>query len=200
MFGRKRDKKDRKPFAVTLAELFLLVVLAVYFAKICILTVYMGQGGEGESILGLDSNLISLVLDLAMMFMTADSMLGLSSRRPKGWKKAVRGAVLLFVFTIIDALVGGGVSSLVTIDPLLLLPVVVVVIALMCTKGVRRYYVPPMEEEKPLGAWLKFAGVSDLYPAGKYRIAYDGSAEPVREEFDAEPAPEDPPRHRRHRH
>lgn len=162
----------KKPWAVIVAECFLLFVLGLYFAKVCVLS--MGLIAEVGSSRIMSKNLFVFLCEIVMFFITADAMLGLSSRRPKGWKKAVRGSMLLLLFTLIGSFFGvtGSVSVLVTINPVIVAPLVLFVILLMLLPSVRRYYVPPMECEKSLLSWIKFSFVSELYPQGRYRISY----------------------------
>lgn len=161
------------PAGVIVAEGFLVFILAIYFAKICVLSMGLFVEGPSDGII-LSWNLLFLVAEIAMLFITADSLMGLSSRRPKGWKKAARGALLLLLFTLIGSFIHGSlaVSGLVSLDPILVAPLVFIVMAVILLPSVRDYYVPPMESRLPLRAWISFAAVSELYPADSYRIRY----------------------------
>ncbi len=164
----------RKPFSILVAEVFLILILIIYFAKIC--TLGMGMFLERPwTEIPFSWNMLFFICDIAMMFITVDSMLGLSSRRPKGWKKAMRGAIFLLLFTLIGRFIGSSgltVSSYITLGLDIVIPLVILIFVLMMLPSVRDYYVPPMESRRPLLAWLRFAFFSPLYPSGKYRIAY----------------------------
>ena len=170
------DSKTKKPWAVVVAEIFLLFVLCIYVAKICVLS--MGILAEGNYT-PISWNFFVFLCEIAMLFITADSMLGLSSKRPIGWKKAVRGSMLLMLFTLIATYlnVADSVSALVTIKPIVVAPIVALVIILMMLPSVRDYYVPPMEERRSLVAWIKFSLFWELYPSGKYRVSYPGKTD-----------------------
>ncbi|MDO5854038.1 MAG: hypothetical protein Q4Q62_08425 [Thermoplasmata archaeon] len=188
MARKDGSNPSKRPLALLVAEGFLVLILSIYVGKIGVLAMYLLNEGPGGGMpTGVSWNLFIFLCEIAMLFVTADALLGISSRRPKGWKKAVRGSLLLLLFTIVGTYTKdmGSVSSMVTLDPIIVLPLVVVVFALMLLPGVRRYYVPPMEEDRPLSKWIGFAFFSELYPAGRYRIAYD-------EERDY--APEEPSR------
>ncbi len=162
----------RTPAGVIVAEAFLVFIMITYFAKICVLS--MGLLVESSDGVLPSWNLIFYVMEVVMIFITADAVFGLSSRRPTGWKKAARGSFILLVLTIMGSLVAGrlAVSGLVSLDPLYATPMVLIVMAALLTPSVRDYYVPPMESRRPLKAWVGFAVFSQLYPKGEYRIAY----------------------------
>ncbi len=165
------DPNPKRPWQTLVAEGFLILVLTIYFAKIVVLA----AGMLDEDGVGVWSwNFVVFLVEIFMLFVTADAMLGLASRRPKGWKKAVRGSMLLLLFTIIGWYSSSSisVSSLVTLNPLIVTPLVLMVIILMLMPKVRDYYIPPMESRRSLWAWIKFSFFSELYPSGKYRIAY----------------------------
>lgn len=170
-----RDDPGRKrPWQVLVAEAFLVFILMVYFAKLCVLSmgIIVEIPGSGEH--RISWNLLVFFVEIFMLFVTADAMLGLSSRRPAGWKKAVRGSMILLLFTLIGWHSDGvrSVSTLMTINPEIIIPLVILVIVLMYFPKVRDFYVPPMESRRPLWEWFKFSFASELYPPGKYRIVY----------------------------
>ncbi len=173
-----RASEVRRPLSITIAEAFLILILVIYFAKIVTLGMGMFRESSWTGIL-FSWNMFFFICDIAMMFVTVDSIISLNSRKPKGWKKAVRGAFLLFLFTLFGMLFGSGLSvgSYITLGLEFVIPMVVLVIALMLFPSVRDYYVPPLESRRPLSAWIAFAAFSELYPSGKYRISYgdDGS-------------------------
>ncbi|MDO5862292.1 MAG: hypothetical protein Q4Q58_05835 [Thermoplasmata archaeon] len=175
MARKDGGKPSKRPLALLVAECFLVLILSIYVGKICVLSMYLLNETPGGGMpTGVSWNLFIFLCEIAMLFITADALLGISSRRPKGWKKAVRGSLLMLLFTMVGTYTKdmGSVSSMVTLDPAIVVPLVAVVFVLMLLPNVRAYYVPPMEEGRPLSAWIKFAFFSELYPAGRYRIAY----------------------------
>lgn len=163
------DKWNR-PLSLIVAEMFLLFIVGIYFTKICIVAMglYVGHY-KGMGII----SLTTYIFEIAMMFIAMDAMLGISSRKPKAWRKVVRSSILLFLISAI-AWYGEftGSASLVTLNPLLIAPFVVIVLLIMFMPKVRRYYVPPMMENRPMMAWVKFILFTPLYTSESYRIMH----------------------------
>ncbi len=177
----ERDRINRqinghgfKPLALYLAQFFLFVVIAVYFAKISVLSMGI-VSGYGNSVI----TIIVYVIDVLMMLVTIDAVLGISSGKPLSWCKVMRGAILLFMFSMIGSTLGTGMSasSLVTFSPVLMAVICVPVAALMFTRAVREYFVLPMLDMPPLRRWIGFVFFSQLYPERRYKIAYEQSDE-----------------------
>ncbi len=162
-------RKGATPMALKAAELFLVVIVGIYIAKVCILAmgIYEGIGGRYMPF-------VTLVIEVAMLFVTLDSLLVVSSRRPKAWKKVVRAAILLTIFNLYYWTgLSESLAAYVVFNPLLITPVALLVLVIMFTRTVRDYYVPLMEDERPLWDWVKYAFVSPLYTAERYHIMYD---------------------------
>ena len=114
------------------------------------------------------------IIDVIMIIATVDAVLGISSKKPSSWRKVMRGALLLFVFSIIGAVLGSAsATGLVTLSPLFVTVVCIPIAALMMLKSVRRYYVPPMLEMPSVGRWLGFVLFTQLFPAREYEIDYE---------------------------
>lgn len=166
---QSKVRKGVVPLILKIAELFLMFVIGVYIAKVCIIAMGI-NGGEGGAMAYL-----TLFIEVAMIVITLDSLLSVTSSKPKAWKKVVRAAMLLVVFNLYYWLgISHSLSSYVVFNPLIITPVALVIMAIMFTRPVRDYYVPPLEERKPLRDWVKFAFFSPLYTSESYRIRYDG--------------------------
>ena len=167
-------QRGTRPFVLKLAETFLVLICGIYLTKLAVLAMGM-HAGYGDGFL----SILTFVVDVAMLFITADSLLSVSSRRPKAWKKAVRAAMLLVVFNLIAWFGTGSMTaaSLVTMNPLIVTPLALFVMAVMFWSPIRRYYMPMMEEELSLWSWFKFAWFSPLYTSESYRIMYDDDRE-----------------------
>ena len=88
----------------------------------------------------------------------------------------MRGALLLFVFSIVGAALGSAsATGLVALSPLFVTVVCIPIAAIMMMRSVRSYYVPPMLEMPSLGRWLSFVLFTQLFPARKYEIDYGDS-------------------------
>lgn len=187
MEGTVKNDVSKMPAGIIVAECFLVFILAIYFAKICVLSMGLFVEGPSEGII-FSWNLLFLVAEVAMFFITADSLMGLSSRRPKGWKKAARGALLLLLFTLMGSFIHGSlaVSGLVSLDPMFVVPLVIIVMVVILLPSVRDYYVPPMESRRLLRAWIAFTAVSELYSSDSYRIRYAEEREYPKEQVKIE--------------
>ena len=146
--------------ALKLAELFLLFVMGLYMVKICIIVngMYVDFGRPYVS-------MFMFLVEVLMLVVTCDSVLVISSRRPKAWKKVVRASFLLVIFNLV-AWMGLSQSTalgFVALNPALVTPFSLAILVIMFTRPVRSYYVPLMEDERPLWDWVKYA----------YRIIYE---------------------------
>ena len=118
---RQVEKHDSLPVALYVAEVFLFIIIAIYFTKLAVLS--MGLVSDyGDHVM----NVVTYVIDVVMLIATVDAVLGISSRKPSSWRKVMRGAGLLFIFSIVGSLLGAGMSAsaLLTLSP--------VVVAVIC--------------------------------------------------------------------
>lgn len=166
---RQMEKYDSLPMALYVAEVFLFIIIAIYFTKLAVLS--MGLVSDyGDHVM----NVITYVIDVVMLIATVDAVLGISSRKPSSWRKVMRGAGLLFIFSIVGSLLGAGMSAsaLLTLSPVAVAVICIPVAAIMFTRSVREHYVPPMQQMPSLGRWLSFAFFGQLFPNGRYEIDY----------------------------
>ena len=157
------------PAALYVAEVFLFIIIAVYFAKLAVLS--MGIVSDyGDHV----ASVVTYVVDVIMLIATVDAVLGISSRKPSSWRKVMRGAILLFVFSVIGSIAGTGMSAsaLVTFSPVVVAVMCIPILGIMMTRTVRDYYVPPLQEMPGIGRWIAFAFFRQLFPAGRYEIDY----------------------------
>lgn len=169
-FRRRVRSHRRLPLPLYLAEFFLFVVIAVYFAKICVMC-----AGMASDIGGPRTTILVYVVDVIMMIATLDAVLGITSSKPSSWRKVMRSALLLFVFSLIGYVSGTGLSasSLVVMNPLLIAAICIPVGAIMFLRSVREYYVPLKQEMPPLSRWVKYMLFTQLFPARKYQLSYE---------------------------
>ena len=96
---RQVEKHDSLPMALYVAEVFLFIIIAIYFTKLAVLG--MGLVSDyGDHVM----NVVTYVIDVVMLIATVDAVLGISSRKPSSWRKVMRGAGLLFIFSIMKKL------------------------------------------------------------------------------------------------
>lgn len=164
---RQLRSHESVPAALYAAQFLLFVIMAVYFTKLAMLAmgVTSGYGDQQASV-------IIYIVDVAMLLTAVDAVLGIQSRRPASWRKVMRSAILLFLFSVAGMLVGTGMSasSLVTFSPIAVAAICIPVSFLMFTGSVRRYYVHPMLEMPPLGRWVVYILFSRLFPARGYEL------------------------------
>ncbi len=172
---RSKGNEVKRPIAVLIAEAFLIITLAIYFAKICVL----GMAMYKEIDTTISWNLFFFFMEVAMLCLTANAMVGLSSRRESGWKRAVTSSGILFLLTIFGKFLGQSMSAASTIylPPEIVAPLTIAVIILMLLPSTRDFYVPPMETRLPLSSWVRYAFYGKLYNSGVYRISYENEDE-----------------------
>lgn len=158
------------PVVLKVAQTFLVLICALYLTKMAVLVMGLHEG-YGDPLV----SMATFVIDIVMLFVTADSLLSVSSRKPKAWKKVARAGMLLVIFNLIawfgtDAMTA---SSLVSFNPMIVTPLAVIVILIMYWRPIRRYYTPLSEEVLPIGKWFLFSLFSPLYTSAEYRITYD---------------------------
>ena len=169
--GRQIEGHERLPVPLYIAEFFLFLVIAVYFIQLAVLG--MGITSDyGDVVI----SVLTYIIDVVMIIATVDAVLGISSKKPSSWRKVMRGALLLFVFSIVGAVLGSAsATGLVALSPLFVTVVCIPIAAIMMMRSVRSYYVPPMLEMPSLGRWLGFVLFTQLFPARKYEIDYGDS-------------------------
>ena len=167
--GRQIEGHERLPVPLYIAEFFLFLIIAVYFIQLAVLG--MGITSDyGDVVI----SVLTYIIDVVMIIATVDAVLGISSKKPSSWRKVMRGAGLLFIFSIIGSLLGAGMSAsaLLTLSPVAVAVICIPVAAIMFTRRVREHYVPPMQQMPSLGRWLSFAFFGQLFPNGRYEIDY----------------------------
>ena len=120
-------------------------------------------------------SMFMFLVEVLMLVVTCDSVLVISSRRPKAWKKVVRASFLLVIFNLV-AWMGLSQSTalgFVALNPALVTPFSLAILVIMFTRPVRSYYVPLMEDDRPLKDWVKSVFASPLYTSEGYRIIYE---------------------------
>ncbi len=166
--GRQIEGHEHLPVPLYIAELFLFLIIAVYFIQLTVLG--MGITSDyGDVVI----SVMTYMIDVVMIIATVDAVLGISSKKPSSWRKVMRGALLLFVFSIVGALLGSvSATGLVALSPLFVTVVCIPIAAIMMLRPVREYYVPPMLDMPSIGRWISYILFTQLFPARKYEIDY----------------------------
>ncbi len=161
--------KAVRPVALRVAELFMMAIVGIYVAKLILLGIGFSSGYGFR-----EAALMAFVIDTALMFLTVDSLLTLSSADPRSWKKAVRAAVLLTAVNILYRMgISATAAGVVSFDPVLTAMVSVLVLACLFDRRVREHFVPPGLAAPPLRSWAAFAAFRPLFPSEHYRMAFD---------------------------
>lgn len=160
--------KAVRPVALRIAELFMTAIVGIYVAKLIVLGIGFSSGYGFR-----EAALVSFVVDTALMFMTVDSLLTLSSADPRSWKKAVRAAVLLVVVNLLYRMgISATAAGIVSFNPVLVAAVSVIVLACLFDRRVRGHFVPPGLDLPPLRSWVAYAAFWPLFPSEHYRMAF----------------------------
>lgn len=167
--GRQVEMHERLPASLYVAGFFLFLIIAVYFMQLAVLG--MGITSDYGDIA---ISVVTFVIDVVMLIATVDAVLGISSRKPSSWRKVMRGALLLFVLSILTAVLGSAsATGLVALSPVMVTVICIPIAAIMLTGTVRSYYVPPMLDMPSPGRWMAYVFFGQLFPAREYRIRYE---------------------------
>lgn len=164
-------KGVERPRLLVVAEVALTFVIVVYLTKICMLVAGMHSGLGRVS-----TSVFMLVFETLMMYLAFDSLIGISSNRPRSWRKTMRSGIAMIVMMALSNIVSrvSVGSSLVVFRTEFVLLIMVPTILIMMTKGVREYYTPPMTENRPLRDWIGYIGIGPLYGAERFELLCDG--------------------------
>lgn len=159
-----------RPLALRIAELFMLIITAIYVAKTIALSVGMYTGVGFREV-----SLVSYLADMVLMFISIDTVVTMSSRNPDAWKKTVRAAVLLVAVNTLYfvGLPSSTAASVIAFNPIAVFPISVLVIVLMMLPMVREYYVPIGMKVPNVSTWIAFAAFWPLFPKGTYRLSFN---------------------------
>ncbi len=153
-----------------------LLGLAIFRYTVCFLTgAVVGWYDTMEMI----ASISMMVFNLAMLLLTADSIIGIASARPSSWRKVMRSSIILVSISLLyDFLEGIGIDyAFLAFQDYLIVPVVAVTILIMMLPSVRRFYTPPLAEMPPLKSWIGYIFFWPLLPRGTYRFSKGDSAD-----------------------
>ena len=176
MLGRETDgqstwirdirRKNRMPVQVMVAEVFLVVMVAVYILKIGLLA--NDISAETDPTL----NMAMSVLYAVLMFTAMSAIMGLSSRRASSWRKVMRNCITFTLMSFVSAFVysSDSITHIMDTNPFLTLAVLLLVMAMMLySDSVKRFYTPTMMEVRPVRDWVRYIFVGELY-SDEYRV------------------------------
>ncbi len=174
--SRKGEKKIRLkgkkvPFVLIVAKFLLfLVVLRYVFSYVLLLASPIEPTPRLILVNG-----FSAVFSVGMAILAIDSMMGISSGRPKSWRKVMRSSISLFlVNAIFDVLNYYHITSSSQLFNTYFVGLIILVIFLiMCLPSVRSFYSPPMYPMPPLKDWMKFITFVPLIGAESYSFSYE---------------------------
>ena len=79
--GRQIEGHERLPIPLYIAELFLFLIIAVYFMQLAVLG--MGITSDyGDVVI----SVATYIIDVIMIIATVDAVLGISSKKPSSWR------------------------------------------------------------------------------------------------------------------
>ena len=167
--------RNRMPPILVIAELLLLIMV---FRNI--INFVIAVSPRDPSVMVVIVNLVSIGTNVVSTMLAVNGMIGISSSRPKSWRKIARSGIsLLFldVYYYVMSLVGFIPRTMVMNSPVIIILIIVVEI-IVFLPSVRRYYTPPLFHVPPLKDWILFIGVRPLFSAESYRLAYPDDDEP----------------------
>ena len=167
--------RNRMPPILVVAELLLLIMV---FRNI--INFVIAVSPRDPSVMVVIVNLVSIGTNVVSTMLAVNGMIGISSSRPKSWRKIARSGIsLLFldVYYYVMSLVGFIPRTMVMNSPVIIILIIVVEI-IVFLPSVRRYYTPPLFHVPPLKDWILFIGVRPLFSAESYRLAYPDDDEP----------------------
>ena len=159
-------RRNRVPSPVIVAELFLIVMVAVYIIKVGLLAIYVSDGA------GTVLDVAMTVIYLVLMMTAMSAIMGLSSRRVKSWRKVMRNCITFTLMSFVSAFVysSDSITHIVDTNPFLTLAVLLLVMAMMLySDSVKRFYTPTMMEVRPVRDWVRYIFVGELY-SDEYRV------------------------------
>lgn len=172
--GRSNGNKEatsysKKPPVLILAEAVLLLLITLYICKICFISMNIKSHELHPYI-----QFFMFVFDMIMMFIALDAIMGISSKKPKAWRKVIRSTLIMLTITLLGTILQGHInlSSTIIVNVNIAIPIFIPLLILMFLPSVRAYYTPPMMENKPLSDWIRFIGYKPLYPHQKYVLKY----------------------------
>ena len=174
----KYPERAKVPMPLAIAEVYLCLVIVRYMLNFSI-NLFMDVEDAGSMSL----RMLSILFSLVMILVSASSVIGIASARPKSWRKVMRTSVLLLIVnTSYEVLPSIGITLTGAVfDDLFLALMTALTIGVMLLPTVRRFYLPPMTENPPLTRWMGYIFLTPLFREADYEF--------VREETD----PHDPP-------
>lgn len=167
--------RNRMPPVLVLAELLLLITV---FRNIINFVIVVSPRDPTVSVVIV--NLFSIGINAVSTLLAVNGMIGISSSRPKSWRKIARSGislVMLDIYYYIMSVVGFTPRTIV-MNSMVVIILMIVVELIVFLPSVRRYYTPPLFHVPPLKDWILFIGVRPLFSAESYKLAYPEDDEP----------------------
>ena len=168
--------RNRMPFALFIGEILLLIMIVRNFYNF---TIFVTP--QDPSFTVVLFNFISIGMCGTATIFAVNGILGISSSRPKSWRKLARSGITMILLNVLYWFLGmfGFVHRSVVISGVAMVMIVLVTEVIVFLPSVRRYYTPPLHEVPPIKAWLKFIVATPLLPADTYELAYSEDGEDV---------------------
>ena len=174
---------NRMPASLIIAELFLVVMCAVYILKLSGIFIDIGYDPGTYSLQryidgtsswwGISGDLLlkmfTVLMDTVMVYMVIDSIMGLASRRARSWKKVVRTCVTFTVPTWLSAFVFSSTSyaHMFDFNPFITTAVLYDILLMMVlSMPIKRYYTPDGFDIPPTRRWVRYAVSGNLVDDG----------------------------------
>lgn len=167
-------KENRMPFMLVLAELFILVLCANYCLKIVSLEYEMISDyskymitakGAVDMTLSAWITIVLVIVDVYLMIITTDALLGIASRRPTSWRKVARSCITFLAPLWVAAYLAqfSGFSHLFDFNPYITTGFLYnILLMMLLSVSIKAYYTPMDKDPPSILSWLKYIFYGDL--------------------------------------
>ncbi len=165
----KRDVRMPKP--LILAQLFMIVICFVYLTKLIGINADIMMDSTGTTIIdNVDFETLysygMAILEIVLLVIAVDSLMGIESGRLKSWRKVVRSCVTFSIPLLASALIytSSSYTHLFSLNPYITLAMSLDIILMMLLSiSIRMYYTPYGKELPPVSRWAKYAVYGKLF-------------------------------------
>ena len=167
-------KENRMPLMLIIAEVFLLFLCANYCLKILSLEFEMISNyakymitvkGAVNMTLSAWITIVLVLVDVYLMIIATDALLGIASRRPTSWRKVTRSCITFILPLWVAAYLAqfSGFSHLFDFNPFIMTGFLYNILLMMILSVSIKAYYTPMDKETPgILSWLRYIFFGDL--------------------------------------
>ncbi|MBQ3735405.1 MAG: hypothetical protein II855_00575 [Candidatus Methanomethylophilaceae archaeon] len=167
-------KENRMPLMLIVAEIFLLFLCANYCLKILSLEFEMISDyakymitvkGAVNMTLSAWITIVLVIVDIYLMIIATDALLGIASRRPTSWRKVARSCITFMAPLWVSAYLAhfSGFSHLFDFNPFIITGFLYnILLMMLLSVSIKAYYTPIDKETPGILSWLRYIFFGDL--------------------------------------